>query len=333
MPVLWTMVSLPAAAQDVVFSHLLSAPLYTNPAFAGTLGAYHASVAARSPFMAAADIGSTVYADGDVFIASWQSSIGVYVLNDRFASGVYQTTSFGVAYAYAFRLFGQVEVRPALQAVFHLQQRTSQQWLFPDMVGGGGAVSYPVSEPSASRVDFAAGVLLSHPAFEVGAAVQHLGATAGDSLWAYGRRGPKGTAHARFPVILAGEGELLPLQAWLAMENIVLSPHVKYVFQGDYRYLIAGAAVRSGGLVAGAAVKTTLQNATYAGVLSVGVESLSLKAGYSFDFLAGGGDLRGWNSSSHELFLHYSFGSSDNRPQSRTGKRYRPLNPACGCPY
>ncbi|MDR2362617.1 MAG: type IX secretion system membrane protein PorP/SprF [Prevotellaceae bacterium] len=333
IPVWWAMLVLPAAAQDLVFSHPLSASMYTNPAFAGAFGRYHASVAARSPFMATANIGYAVYADGDVAVPSWNSGIGVYAMNDRYAGGAFQTTSFGLAYAYAFRVSEQLEVRPALQAVFHLQQRNPQSWLFPDRVGGGGVLTYPNNGTSESRVDFAAGVLLSHPAFQAGAAVQHIGATAGDSLWVYRNQPLKLTAHARVPITLAGTGGLLPLQEWMALENVALSPYAKYIYQGDYQYLIAGAALRSGGLVAGIAVKAPLQNATYLGMLSVGVESLSLKMGYSFDFLATGGDLRGWNSGSHELFLHYSFGDTNDQPRRHTGKRGRTLNPSCGCPY
>jgi type IX secretion system PorP/SprF family membrane protein len=325
--------ALPATAQEVVFSHLLSAPMYANPAFAGTFGAYHAGMAVRSPFTAVANVGHTAYVEGDAFLSSWNSGIGVYAMNDRFAGGVFQTTSFGLAYAYAFRLSESMEVRPALQAVFHLHQRNPQSWLFPDVAGSGGAVAYPAGESSESRVDFAAGLLFSHPAFQSGIAVQHLGAAAAPSSWVYGAPSIKLTVHARFPLTLAGSGDLQPLREWMALENVVLSPHATYVRQGDFTYLIAGAALRSGGLAAGVALRTPLQNATYAAVVSLGVESRSLTAGYVFDFLAAGGDLRGWNSGSHELFLHYSFGAVDDPPQRRTGKRRRPLNPACGCPY
>ena len=322
-----------AAAQDVVFSSLLAAPMYANPAFAGAFGPYHAGMAVRSPFTAVANVGHTAYLEGDVAIAPWNSSIGIYAMNDRFTGGVFQTASFGLAYAYAFRLSESMEVRPALQAVFHLHQRGAQSGLFPDVAGSGGAVAFPRGESSESRVDFAAGLLFSNPAFQAGLAVQHLGAAAAPSSWVYGAPSIKVTVHARFPLVLSGEGDLRPLREWTALENIVLSPHAAYVRHGDFNYLIAGAALRSGGLAVGAALRTHLQGAVYSGVLSIGVESRSLTVGYVFDFIALGGDLRGWNSASHELFLRYSFGALDDPPQRRTGQRRRPLNPACGCPY
>jgi type IX secretion system PorP/SprF family membrane protein len=324
-----------AAAQDVVFTHLLSAPMYVNPAFAGAFGGYHAGAAVRSPFTAVYT-GTTVYAEGAAFLPSWRSGIGVSVMNDRMAGGAFQTTSFGLAYTYAFRLSETLEVRPALQAVCRLQQRSPQAFTFPDRVGVGGANYFPYEPGSNSRVDFAAGILFAHPAFSAGAAVHHIGAAGDDAPWVYGAPALKITAHAALPLALAGGSrEVLPLPEWTAFEHIVLTPQAQYVRQADFQYLMAGATLRSGGLFAGAAVRTSLRYATYFGTLSAGLESRSLKIGYGFDFLATGGDLRGWNSGSHELFVHYSFGAPDDPSprRHRPSRRGRALNPACGCPY
>jgi hypothetical protein len=226
-------------------------------------------------------------------------------------------------------------LRPALQAVFYLQQRNPQNLTFPDMVGVGSTPYYPYESTNKQQVDFAAGLLLEHPLFQLGAAVQHIGTSANEALPVYGDQPLKITAHGQASIALAGESSLLPLPEWTAFDNVVLLPHAKYIRQLDYRYLVAGVAVRSGGLFAGVAVKTPLKNQTYIGVASVGLETGSLKVGYNFDFLASGGNLRGWNSSSHELFLHYSFGELFDGPRriSRSYKRIGLMNPECGCPY
>ncbi|MDR0693753.1 MAG: PorP/SprF family type IX secretion system membrane protein [Prevotellaceae bacterium] len=322
-----------AGAQDMVFSNSHSAPLYANPAFAGASGNYYTNAAARSQFTAVGNVYTTFYVDGNAYIPSWRSGFGLFVMNDRAAGGLFQTTSAGLAYAYAFPLSENIILRPALQAVFYNLQRNSQDVIFPDMVGTGGTTYLPVEGSSTQRVDFAAGLLLVHPVFQAGVAVQHIGASGGETYITYGRPSMKITAHAQATIALAGESALHSLNEWTTFENAVLTPQVKYIRQSGFNYLIAGATVRSGGLFAGAALRTPLQQQTFAGVLSVGLETYLLKLGYSFDFITAGGNLRGWNSGSHELFLYYSFGTVDEPERRRSRQKVRRLNPACGCPY
>jgi type IX secretion system PorP/SprF family membrane protein len=322
-------------AQDMVFSNSHSAPLYSNPAFAGAFGRYYANVAARSQFTAVGNVYTTFYVEGNVHVPSWSSGFGLFVMNDRAAGGLLQTTSAGLAYAYAFPLSENIVLRPALQAVFYSLQRNAQDVTFPDMVGTGGTTYFPVEGVSTQQVDFAAGLLLVHPVLQAGIAVQHIGASSGELYITYGRPSMKITAHAQATFALAGESSLRLLNEWAMFENVALTPQVKYIRQAGFNYLIASTTLRSGGLFAGAALRTPLQQQTFAGVLSVGLETYLLKLGYSFDFIAAGGNLRGWNSGSHELFLYYSFGTIDEQAhrRSRQREKVRRLNPACGCPY
>jgi type IX secretion system PorP/SprF family membrane protein len=317
----------------MVFSNSHSAPLYSNPAFAGAFGRYYANVAARSQFTAAGNIYTTFYVEGNAYVPSWSSGFGLFVMNDRAAGGLFQTTLAGLTYAYAFPLSENVALRPALQAVFYNLQRNSQNVTFPDMVGTGGTSYFPVEGLSTQRVDFAAGLLLMHSVFQAGVAVQHIGVSSSEIYVTYGRPSMKITAHAQATFALAGESTLRLLNEWTMFENVALTPQVKYIRQSGFNYLIAGATVRSGGLFAGAALRTPLQQQTFAGVLSVGLETYLLKVGYSFDFITTGGNLRGWNSGSHELFLYYSFGTVDEQAHRRSRQKVRKLNPACGCPY
>lgn len=317
----------------MVFSNSQAAPLYTNPAFAGAFGRYYANVAARSQFTAAGNVYTTFYIDGNTYIPSWNSGFGLFVMSDRAAGGLFQTISAGLAYAYAFPLSENVMLRPALQAVFYNLQRHSQDVVFPDMVGTGSTAYFPVEGFSTQRVDFAAGLLLVHPVFQAGVAVQHIGASGGETYITYGRPSMKITAHAQAVFALAGESALRSLNEWTMFENVALTPQVKYIRQAGFNYVIAGATIRSGGLFAGAALRTPLSQQTFAGVLSVGLETYLLKLGYSFDFITTGGNLRGWNSGSHELFLYYSFGTVDEQEHRRSRQKVRMLNPACGCPY
>ncbi|MDR3351160.1 MAG: PorP/SprF family type IX secretion system membrane protein [Prevotellaceae bacterium] len=322
-----------AEAQDMVFSNSLSAPLYTNPAFAGVSGQYYANAAARSQFTAVGNVYTTFYLDGNAYVPSWNSGFGLFVMNDRAAGGLFQTTSAGLTYAYAFPLSENIILRPALQAVFYNLQRNAQNVTFPDMLGTGGAAYFPVEGLSAQRVDFAAGLVLSHPVFQAGVAVQHIGAPGNETYITYGRPSVKITAHAQAVIALVGESTLRLLSEWTMFENVALTPQVKYIHQTGFNYLIAGATVRSGGLFAGVAVRTPLQQKTFSGALSAGLDTYLLKLGYSFDFITAGGNLRGWDSGSHELFLHYSFGTVNEQASRRNRQKVRRLNPACGCPY
>jgi type IX secretion system PorP/SprF family membrane protein len=323
----------PVRAQDVVFSHRQAAPQYVNPAFAGVSGRYGAGAAARSQFTVAGSVYTTFYAEGSVYAPSWNSGFGLFVMSDRAAEGTFRTTAAGLTYAYAFPLSENVALRPALQAVFYNRQRRARDVVFPDLVGTGGAAYFPAEGFSTQQADFAAGLLLAHPAFQAGVAVQHIGASGGETYISYGHPSVKITAHAQATLALSGERELRALSEWTAFENTALTPQASYVHQSGFDYLIAGAAVRSGGLFAGVALRTPLRQQTFAGVLSAGLETHTLKLGYGFDFIAAGGDLRGWNSSSHELFLYWSFGSAGGQARIRGGQKVRRLDPACGCPY
>jgi type IX secretion system PorP/SprF family membrane protein len=317
----------------MVFSNHHAAPLYTNPAFAGVFGRYYAATAARSQFTASGNVYTTFYVEGNAYKPSWNSGFGLFVMNDRAAGGVFQTTSAGLTYACAFPLSENILLRPALQAVFYNLQRNAQNVTFPDMVGTGGSAYFPAEATTAQQVDFAAGLLLVHPAFQAGVAVQHIGEKSGETFMAYGRPSVKITAHVQAVIALAGESSLRSLNEWTRFENVALTPHVKYIHQSGFNYVLAGAALRSGGVFAGAALRTPLQQQTFTGIVSVGLETFLLKLGYSFDFFATGGNLRGWDSGSHELFLFYSFGNSDGQPNRKSRQKARMLNPACGCPY
>lgn len=176
---------------------------------------------------------------------------------------------------------------------------------------------------------------MQHPILQLGVAVQHFGAITSESEPAvYGDYALKITAHAQAGIPLMGSGKVLELQQWAAFDNIVLLPQAKYIYQGGFQYLIANFSVRAGGLFAGVALKTPFAENTYIAMATVGLMSQTLRMGYSFDLVASGGSLRGWDSGSHELFLHYSFGDSE-KSRKRSTKKFqgRYLNPLCGCPY
>jgi len=327
----------PAAAQDVVFNHVLSAPQYTNPALAGTFGLYHTSVAVRSQFTASGHSHNTIYAEADTYDVPWARGLGLFIMNDRSSGGVFQTTTMGLSYSYAFRIVSDIELRPALQAMFYLQHSNPRGLTFPDMLGSGGAVDPPdlYRQTNRQRVDFATGLVMQHPILQVGVAVQHFAAMASENeAPSYGDYALKITALAQAGIPLIGSGKILELRQWTAFDNIVLLPQAKYIHQRGFNYLIANLSVRAGGLFAGVALKTTFAEQTYIGMVTIGLMSQSLRAGYSFDLVASGGSLRGWNSGSHELFLHYSFGDFENDFRRREKKfKGRYLNPLCGCPY
>jgi type IX secretion system PorP/SprF family membrane protein len=227
-------------AQDVVFTQHFSTLLYTNPAYSGALGSYRLGMAVRSQFTGLANPYNTVYADFDLSVSSLQGGFGIYVLNDR--SDSWQVVSIGLSYSYAFNISENIIVRPALQAVYYRQKQNNRSYTFPDGIYGNGTstpVSYPLSGEISQELDFASGVLISHPMWEVGFAVGHIGADRNDSRIAYADRSLKLLLHGRGAIPLSGKASLKDpdLSDWNVFENVKLIPHILICHQSKHPIL------------------------------------------------------------------------------------------------
>ncbi len=321
-------------AQDVVFTQPLSTLLYTNPAYSGASGNYRFGAAVRSQFTASANPYNTFYADFDLPAPAIQSGFGLYVMNDR--SAVWQLISIALSYSYSFNVSENITIRPALQAVYYRQGQHSRSYIFPDAINGTGStpVIYPASNEIWQGIDFVSGLLVSHPAWEAGLSVGHIGVDKNDSLMVYADRSLKTTLHGRGAIPLTGEATLKDprLSDWNAFENSKVIPHLLISYQSNYKVFVCGMQAQAGALYADLNLKSDLTFEVLCVGLSVGLSSERFRMGYNIDLLTVGSQLSGWNSASHELFVHLGFGEISGKSM-KSGKRWKKKSDCVGCPY
>ena len=321
-------------SQDVVFNHPYAGMLYVNPAYTGIFGPGHAGAAFRSQYTASASPYTTYYVEADAFVESWKSGFGGYVLNDRAAGGRLMQTAVGLSYMFSLRISDDLELRPALQGVYHNKKFDFQTFTFPDQIDvtgtliSGNSAGY---EPyNYSTVDFSTGLLARLAHLEAGFSIHHLGA---QSVNKDPATPLKFTLHAKYIFALNDDSDPaeVNLDDWADLADTKFVPYIQYTHQYIYQYINGGLIVQSGALFAGGGVKTALRQQVVNVALSAGFITSNFRIGYSMDFIALGGSLKGWSGLSHELFVHFSFGNNNGPVNRRVqGKKWRTRS-TCGC--
>ncbi len=102
-------------AQDPQFSQFYAAPLYLNPAFAGSTGQARAGMNYRNQWPGLDANFTTVSAYFDYFIEDKNSAVGAILTRDREGLAGLQSLSFGVQYAYELQFTKDIGFRPGAQ--------------------------------------------------------------------------------------------------------------------------------------------------------------------------------------------------------------------------
>jgi type IX secretion system PorP/SprF family membrane protein len=312
--------------QDIVFNHPYAAMIYNNPSYTGIHGNTHASATFRSQYSATAYPYTTYYADFDTFIEKWNSGFGLYIMNDRAASGQFKQTAIALSYVYAFQVSQDLKLRPSIQAIYHNRHRHFDAVTFPDMldVKGNSFPSEVFSDPyDVNFFDFSAGILAEYKNLEIGVSVHHLGAK---DEGEYSRHPLKTTVQGKYIIPLQSTAtntqEIDPAD-WLNWDDTKLIPYVRYIYQKNYQYLTAGILLQTGALFAGGGIKTTLDQKVTNIAVSIGFMSSTFRVGYSMDFIGWGSSLSGWQGVSHEAFIHFNFWEDTGRPANPSYRKYR----------
>jgi type IX secretion system PorP/SprF family membrane protein len=103
-------------AQDAQFSQFYAAPLYLNPAFAGSTGQARVGVNYRDQWPAIAANFTTFSAYGDYNIEDKNSGVGFIISHDREGILGLTSTSVGLIYSYDLKLTKKFSFRPGFQA-------------------------------------------------------------------------------------------------------------------------------------------------------------------------------------------------------------------------
>src|SRR5690349_4496115 len=105
----------PVLAQDPQFSQFYAAPLYLNPAFAGSTGQARAGINYRNQWPAIDANFTTMSAYFDYFIEDKKSGIGALITKDREGLAGLRSMSLALQYSYELQITENLGFRPGLQ--------------------------------------------------------------------------------------------------------------------------------------------------------------------------------------------------------------------------
>lgn len=170
-----------AWAQDPQFTQFYAAPLFHNPAFAGSGYAPRIIFNYRNQWPSiGANFITTVFSV-DHFFEKANSGLGLVFTDDNQGNHL-NNTEIGLAYSYQMRLGGKSSLRLGVQGSHSRRGYDPTGLIFGDMLTNSGVTGNPTSDPLGSgdnvRVvsfqDVAAGFLYYNPKAFLGASVYHL---------------------------------------------------------------------------------------------------------------------------------------------------------------
>ncbi len=119
-------------AQDPQFSQFYAAPLYLNPAFAGSTGQARAGMNYRNQWPAIDANFTTMSAYFDYFIEDKKSGVGVLINKDREGLAGLRSVSLALQYAYELQITKNLGFRPGLQAGIYKRDVNFDKLTFGD---------------------------------------------------------------------------------------------------------------------------------------------------------------------------------------------------------
>jgi type IX secretion system PorP/SprF family membrane protein len=169
------------SAQDPQFSQFYAAPLYLNPAFAGSTGQARAGINYRNQWPAIDANFTTMSAYFDYFIEDKKSGIGLLLVRDTEGLANLRSLSIAAQYSYELQLTDYLGFRPGAQVALYNRDVNFGKLTFGDQFdpATGDFISSTTAETfqtnfSKTFVDLSFGGVLFTRVAWLGAAANHL---------------------------------------------------------------------------------------------------------------------------------------------------------------
>lgn len=166
-------------AQDPQFSQFYAAPLYLNPALAGSTGQARAGMNYRNQWPAIEARFTTMSVYFDYFIADKKSGIGAIITRDQEGLAGLRSLSLGLQYSYELEITKDLGFRPGVQVSLLNRDINFDKLTFGDQFDSNGQVVLPVTQEnlnagSKTFLDLSfGGVLFTRRAW-LGASIWHV---------------------------------------------------------------------------------------------------------------------------------------------------------------
>ena len=290
-----------AQAQDPEFTQFYAAPIYTNPAMAGTGtcgGGGRVVLNYRNQWPSLPGTFVTSSASYDQQFAAIGGGGSLLLLDDRAGEGLLRSTSVAAGYSYQLEINRRVAVRLGIQGEFGQRSIDWQRLRFEDQIDPSEGFVNPTGERFINDVvqypNFSTGALIYTERFYGGLAVHNL-IQPNQSF--FNSQTPEAIIPRRYT---AHTGAVIPLDGRKIPESTI-SPNVLFMLQNQFTQMNIGFYYNKGPLVTGLWFRQTFGEFGNADALMalVGFRKDKFKFGYSFDITVS--DARAAAPASHEI--------------------------------
>ncbi len=313
-------------AQDPQFSQFYAAPLYLNPAFAGSTGLARAGINYRNQWPSINANFVTYSAYFDYYWSDYNSGLGFMALSDVVGTPALQQNTLALQYAYQLSITDGLTFRPGFQVAAVLGSMNFSQFVFGDQYDPvTGLPDLDTGEPGIGGnqfyMDLGAGGLFYSRNFWLGGAVHHL--TEPNQSFGEGTVSNlpmKFSLHAGYKIPLQYEQN----NSFLGqVREVSFTPTIQYKSQGQFDQLDIGTYFTYEPLVVGLWYRG-LPIKQFEGrpnnesaVVLIGLTVNNFNVGYSFDYTLSELGIR--SGGAHELSLNYAFflGDPSKPPRSK----------------
>lgn len=320
-----------AMAQDPQFTQFYAAPLYHNPAFAGSAHRGRAIGNYRNQWPSIPGAFVTYSASVDNYFRKYNSGAGLILTADRTGSGRLVSLGAGAQYAYEIPISRTFSARAGFEFGFKQRSLDYNQLIWRDQLNPNGQNSPGTGDPTrfrphnAAAFDASSGLLLYSKKFWLGVSALHMNQP-NVSLIAESNR-----ILTRY-VLTSGYN--IPLSSSRAgsynNSEVVrsITPVFLYQRQGNFQQASLGAYLNIQPLVIGAYYRGIPILKTPAGGMNqdavsflIGMKMSQYSVGYSYDLTIN--NIGPGTGGAHELSICYEFD---------TGKPFRKKHTAIPCP-
>ena len=305
-------------AQDPHFTQFYAAPIYLNPAFAGTAKGPRFALNYRNQWPGLSGAFVTYSASYDQHFDKLGGGIGAQVMYDRAGDGNLSTTYANVVYSYHLTVKDDPNdffiVKGALQAGAFQRSIDFSKLRFGDQIHPRLGFIYDTQERLPSRnnfsgsftPDFSAGVMGFSKRFYAGLAVHHLVEPSQSFL-----DNPESVLPRKYT--LHG-GMTLPVDKWRREPNTFISPNLLVMRQARFTQVNIGAYLIKNYFIAGLWLRHTDPNTDAVAAL-IGFKQDPVKIGYSYDLTVS--QARYAATGSHEVSMIIELPASNPRNVSK----------------
>ncbi|MCF8254997.1 MAG: type IX secretion system membrane protein PorP/SprF [Bacteroidia bacterium] len=288
-----------AWAQDPQFSQFYANPVYTNPAFAGSVNNGRIVMNARNQWPSISGAFRTGSFSYDEHFDAINGGFAVQANYDEQGVGTLRTTSLNLIYAYQIPVTRKFTIRAGIQAGFMQKTIDFGKLLWFDQIVATQGFINPTSEPNGNGTilmpNFAAGFIGYSKSFYGGFAAHNLFEP--NQTFFNGAASPiprRYTAHA---------GLVLPIiRDRNELRQVNLYPNVLVKMQRQFNQVNLGMYANKGPYMAGAYFRQNSVNSD-AFILLIGLRTQKVKVGYSYDRTVSAAKTGAVNS--HELSLAF----------------------------